>query len=47
MSTVTDYNTMATYGTSGLSFEAPHNDVHTSMYAIMTYLDYSGFDPIL
>ncbi|KLU85588.1 hypothetical protein MAPG_04611 [Magnaporthiopsis poae ATCC 64411] len=43
---VTDYNTMATTASQGASFEAPHNDVHTTMYAVMAYLDYSAFDPI-
>lgn len=43
---VTDYNTMATTASRGASFEAPHNDVHTTMYAVMAYLDYSAFDPI-
>ncbi|KAK7988124.1 hypothetical protein PG989_008439 [Apiospora arundinis] len=46
MSSVTDFNTMASSGTAGTSFEDPHNDVHNSMYAIMSSLDYSGFDPI-
>ncbi|KAK8082497.1 hypothetical protein PG996_001278 [Apiospora saccharicola] len=46
MSSVTDFNTMASTGTAGTSFEDPHNDVHNSMYAIMSSLDYSAFDPI-
>lgn len=47
MSSVTDFNTMASTGTAGTSFEDPHNDIHNSMYAIMSSLDYSAFDPIL
>ncbi|KAL8377308.1 hypothetical protein RB595_008138 [Gaeumannomyces hyphopodioides] len=43
---VTSYNTMATTASRGASFENPHNDVHTTMYAVMAYLDYSAFDPI-
>ncbi|KAK8055867.1 Di-copper centre-containing [Apiospora rasikravindrae] len=46
MSSVKDFNTMASSGTAGTSFEDPHNDVHNSMYAIMSSLDYSAFDPI-
>ncbi|KAL8405674.1 hypothetical protein RB596_004511 [Gaeumannomyces avenae] len=43
---VTNYNTMATTASQGASFENPHNDVYTTMYAVMAYLDYSAFDPI-
>ena len=47
LSSVKDFNTMASSGTAGTSFEDAHNDIHNSMYAIMSSLDYSGFDPLL
>ncbi|EFQ36356.1 uncharacterized protein GLRG_11501 [Colletotrichum graminicola M1.001] len=44
--TATDYETMASTGSSGNSFEDVHNSVHSAIYAVMAYIEYSAFDPL-
>ncbi|KAI0133618.1 tyrosinase precursor [Xylariales sp. AK1849] len=46
LSTIKDFETMATTGTPGLSFEDPHGSVHVGIGITMAELKYSGFDPI-
>ncbi|KAF9872158.1 tyrosinase [Colletotrichum karsti] len=45
-STATDFETMASTGSSGNSFEAVHNSVHGAIYAVMAYIEYAAFDPV-
>ncbi|KAK1994696.1 Di-copper centre-containing protein [Colletotrichum falcatum] len=42
----TDYETMASTQSSGNSFEDVHNSVHSAIYAVMAYIEYSAFDPL-
>ncbi|KAK2054513.1 Di-copper centre-containing protein [Colletotrichum caudatum] len=44
--TATDYETMASTQSSGNSFEDVHNAVHSAIYAVMAYIEYSAFDPL-
>lgn len=44
------FNNFATMASSGSSIESPHGDVHVLVggeYGHMSFLSYSGFDPIL
>ncbi|KAJ0149403.1 Tyrosinase, partial [Colletotrichum tanaceti] len=44
--TATDFETMASTGSTGNSFEAVHNSVHAAIYAVMAYIEYAAFDPL-
>ncbi|WYZ36206.1 hypothetical protein EsH8_XI_000089 [Colletotrichum jinshuiense] len=44
--TARDYETMASTASSGNSFEDVHNSVHSAIYAVMAYIEYSAFDPL-
>lgn len=38
---------MASTGSTGNSFESLHNSVHAAIYAVMAYIEYAAFDPLL
>ncbi|KAK1974020.1 hypothetical protein LZ30DRAFT_609182 [Colletotrichum cereale] len=44
--TASNFETMASTGSSGNSFEDVHNSVHSAIYAVMAYIEYSAFDPL-